>query len=220
LSSFHSAYLPPLTPTLPLIRLKAMKIIGLTGNIGSGKSTVSALMKELGAKVLDSDKMGHEVFNPGTPGWQETIAAFGPDILTPEETIDRKKLAQIVFRDPAARLKLNEIVHPKVEEAVRKALKAYQEQGVEVAMIETALIENVRWTSLADQIWVVKTAPEITVKRLKERGMSEPESRARMASQTPPEDHIQHGLVIINNDGNLEELRAKVHQLWQELQLN
>ena len=96
-----------------------MKIISLTGGIGSGKSTVSAILKELGAVVIDADKVGHEVIDPGTPGWQEVVATFGRDILTPQGTIDRKKLAQIVFNNPEALQKLNQIVHPKIDAEVR-----------------------------------------------------------------------------------------------------
>ncbi len=189
-----------MTPPFPTIRLGTMKIIGLTGGIGSGKSTVASILKDLGAVLIDSDKVGHEVLNPGTPGWHEVIETFGQDILSPHGTIDRQKLAQIVFKNPEALGKLNQIVHPKIEREVQSRLKKFQEQGIDVVVIEAALINEAFWSSRAEQIWVVKTPKEITLRRLKERGMNESESLARMASQYPAEEHVKHGLVIINND--------------------
>jgi dephospho-CoA kinase len=194
-----------------------MKIIGLTGGIGSGKSTVSAILKELGAAIIDSDKVGHNVLNPGTPGWKEAAAAFGRDILDPQGTIDRKKLAQIVFKNPEALEKLNKIVHPRIDAEIDARLKQYREQGTDVVVVEVALITEARWVPRADQVWVVKTPKDITLKRLKERGMSESESLARMAAQTPAEEKVKRGLVIIDNAGSANDLRAKVEKLWNEI---
>ena len=194
-----------------------MKIIGLTGGIGSGKSAVASILKELGATLIDSDKVGHEVLNPGSSGWWEVVNAFGRGILTPHGTIDRPKLAQIVFKDPEALQKLNQIVHPKIESEVRSRLKIFEEQGVDVVVIEAALIGKAGWAPLAEQIWLVKTPKEATLRRLKERGISEPDALARMASQTPAEEQVKRGLVIINNDGSLADLKAKVEKLWHEI---
>jgi dephospho-CoA kinase len=194
-----------------------MKIIGLTGGIGSGKSTVASILKELGAIIIDSDKVGHEVLNPSTPGWYEVIETFGQDILTQQGSIDRQKLAQIVFNDTEALNKLNQIVHPKVEHEVQSRLKKFQEQGLDVVVIEAALIGEAIWPSQAEQIWVVKTPREITLRRLKKRGLSESESLARMASQYPAEERVKHGLVIITNEGTKKDLKTKVTDLWVDL---
>ncbi len=194
-----------------------MKIIGLTGGIGSGKSTVASILKESGAVLINSDKVGHEVLNPGTPGWQEVLEAFGQDILTPNGNIDRQKLAQIVFNNPEALQRLNRIVHPKIEREVQSRLKKLQEQGIATVVIEAALISEAFWAPQAEQIWVVKTSQEITLHRLKERGLSKSESLERMASQYPAEERVKRGLVIIDNNGSIEELRAKVVKLWQEI---
>jgi dephospho-CoA kinase len=194
-----------------------MKVIGLTGGIGSGKSTVASILKELGAIIIDSDKVGHQVLNPATPGWREVIDIFGEDILNSHGNIDRQKLAKIVFNDPEALLRLNQIVHPKIEQEVRSRIQKFQSQKTDTVVIEAALIAEAGWIPLADQIWVIKSPKEITLRRLNERGMSEEESLARMASQYPAEDHIKYGLVIIDNEGSLEELRARVVKLWKDL---
>jgi dephospho-CoA kinase len=195
-----------------------MKIIGLTGGIGSGKSAVASILKELGATLIDSDKVGHEVLKPGSSGWWEVVNTFGQEILTLQGAIDRQKLSEIVFKNPLALQKLNQIVHPKIESEVQGRLKIFEGQGVKVVVIEAALISEAGWKPLARQIWVVKTPREITLKRLKVRGLSETEALARMASQTPAEQHVKQGLVIINNAGTLKDLKAAVEKLWQELQ--
>jgi dephospho-CoA kinase len=194
-----------------------MKIIGLTGGIGSGKSTVASILKNLGAVIIDSDKVGHEMLNRGTPGWYEVIDAFGQDILSPQGTINRQRLAQIVFNNPEALRKLNQIVHPKIEHEVQSRLKKFQEQGIDAVVIEAALISEAPWSSQAEQIWVVKSPKEITLSRLKERGMSESESLARIASQYPAEEHVKHGLITVKNDGTVEDLKVKVEKLWREI---
>jgi dephospho-CoA kinase len=194
-----------------------MKIIALTGGIGSGKSTVSAILKELGAVVLDSDKIGHEVLNPGTSGWQEVVNTFGRDVLDSRGNIDRKKLAQIVFKNPEDRLKLNKIVHPRIEGSVNSNIEQNRKQGTDVLVIEVALIGEAQWPSKADQIWVVKTTKDITLKRLKERGMNESDALARIATQTPAEEKVKRSLIIINNDAGIDDLRVKVNKLWKKL---
>lgn len=199
------------------IRLEAMKVIFLTGGIGSGKSTVSRILREMGAVVIDSDRLGHQVLDPGTPGWQDALAIFGRDILTPQNTIDRKKLARIVFNDPSALEKLNAITHHRVNAEIDACLEKLREQNTDVAVIEAALITESNWIKQVDQIWAVKTSRDVTLKRLKERGMEESQALARMAAQTPPENVVKHGLVIINNDGNMDELRDRVKQLWDNL---
>jgi dephospho-CoA kinase len=194
-----------------------MKIIGLTGGIGSGKSTVAAVLKELGAIVIDLDKIGHEILNPGTPGWQEITETFGPAILSSRGTIDRRKLAHIVFGNPEALVKLNRITHPKIDLEVQSRLKDLEDQKADIVVLETALIEAVSWAPRAEQIWVVKASKETTLRRLRRRGMSESESLARMAYQKPPEESIKESLVIINNEGTLDELRSKVVKFWKAL---
>jgi dephospho-CoA kinase len=206
-----------LTPAIHRFRLEDMKVIILTGGIGSGKSTVSAILKELGAEVIDSDRLGHKVLEPGTSGWQETVELFGRDILRPDGTIDRGKLAAIVFHDPEKLQKLNKIVHPRVDKEVEALLEKYDRAGAPAAFIEMGILVEGPWKHLVNEVWIVKSPRDVVLKRLKERGMSESAALARMAFQPPPEEKTRHKKTFIQNDGSLTELRAQVEKLWKEL---
>ena len=197
-----------------------MKIIGLTGGIGSGKSTVSQFLAELGAVIIDADKVGHEVFKPGTEAWREVVAAFGRQILTPNGDIDREKLGEIVFGNSDSLARLDRIMHPRIKEKVKTQLESYQRQGIAVVVIEAPLLGEAGWTQLVAEVWVT-VAPESTVlRRLRERcGLSEAESLARIRSQLSSEERVRHADVIIDTDGSLGELKARVGDLWQRLQL-
>ena len=146
-----------------------MKVIGLTGGISSGKSTVARFLTELGAVTIDADKIGHEAFKPDTEPWREVVAAFGRQVLTPTGEIDREKLGEIVFGNPQSRERLNRIMHPRMYDMVKAKLEEYRQQGVRVAVLEVPLLLEANWTSLADEVWVT-VAPESTIlKRLKEK---------------------------------------------------
>ncbi len=198
-----------------------MKVIGLTGGIGSGKSTVSQFLAELGAVILDADKVGHEALKPDTEVWHKVVAAFGKQILTPNGEIDRNKLGEMVFRDSKSLSRLNRIIHPRMYDRVKAQLEEYRRQGVDVVVLEAAILIEVNWTSLVDEVWVT-VAPEATVlRRLKERiGLSESESLARIRSQLSSEERIKHASVVINTDCSLDELRARVEELWRGLKLD
>jgi dephospho-CoA kinase len=206
-----------LTKFLTWVRLESMKIIVLTGGIGSGKSAAASMLKELGAGVIDSDKLGHEVLEKGSPGWQEVIDTFGRDILTEEGFINRKKLARIVFKNPESLQKLDKIVHPRVDEEVEARLEKYRKEGMKAAFVEMAILVDCPWMQRVNQIWAVKAPKDIILKRLKERGVNESDALARMANQPPAEAKVKEGLVIINNDGNLNSLRGKLEKLWHEI---
>ena len=195
-----------------------MKVIGLTGGIGSGKSTVSQFLAELGAVIVDADRVGHEAFKPDTDVWREVVAAFGRQILTPNGDIDREKLGEMVFANPESLLQLNQIMHPRIYEMVKARLEEYRRQGVSVVVLEAPLLIEAGWSSLVDEVWVT-VAPESTVlRRLKERpGLSEQQSLARIHSQLPSEERVKHADVVIDNDCSLNELRVKVKRLWQAL---
>ena len=198
-----------------------MKVIGLTGGIGSGKSTVSQFLAELGAVILDADEIGHEAFKPDTEIWRQVVAAFGRQILTPDGNIDRKKLGNIVFSNPESLSRLNQIMHPRMYALVKAQLEEYRRQGVGVVVLEAPLLLEAGWTSLVDEVWVT-TAPEATVlKRLEERtGLSQAESLTRLRSQLPSEERVRQADVVINTDCDLDELKSKVKELGQRLELD
>jgi len=195
-----------------------MKIIGLTGGIGSGKSTVSKFLAEMGAVIIDADKVGHEVFSPDAEGWCEVVAAFGEQVLSPTCEIDHRKLGELVFNDPDALSRLNRIMHPRILGKVKAQLEEYRRQGVEVAVIEAPLLIEADWVPLADEVWVT-VAPESTVlRRLKERSaMSEEEALSRIRSQLSSEERVKHADVVINTDCDLSVLKEKVKELWVRL---
>jgi len=193
-----------------------MKVIGLTGGIGSGKSTVSKFLAELGAVILNADEVGHEALKPDTEIWRKVVAAFGRQILTPDGNIDRKKLGEIVFGNPKYLSRLNQIMHPRMYDMVKAQLEEHREQETRVVVLEAPLLLEAGWTPLVDEVWVT-TAPEATVlKRLEERtGLSQAESVARIRSQLPLEERVKQADVVINTDCDLNELKSRVKELWQ-----
>ena len=196
-----------------------MKVIGLTGGIGSGKSTVSRLLAELGAVVLDADKVGHEAYQPGTETWKALVAAFGEKIVAPDGTIDRKKLGALVFSDPEELARLNQIVHPRMFDMMKARIEQHREQGVEIVVLEAAILLEANWTPLVDEVWVTIASEPVVVRRTIARtGLPEEQVRARIRSQLSNDERTKQAKVVISNDGNLEELVARVRELWQALQ--
>ena len=195
-----------------------MRVIGLTGGIGSGKSTVSQFLAELGAVILDADKVGHEALQPGTEPWREVVAAFSEQIVTPDGGIDRERLGKIVFENPESLSRLNRILHPWIYGMVEAQLGEYRREGADVVVLEVPLLLEAGWTSLVDEVWVT-VAPESTVlRRLRDRtGLSKLESLARIHSQLSSEERANHAYIVIDTDCSLDELKAKVKELWEKL---
>jgi len=195
-----------------------VQVIGLTGGIGSGKSTVSQFLAELGAVIVDADKVGHEAFKPDTEAWREVVAAFGRQVLTANGDIDRKKLGEMVFGNPESLSRLNQIMHPRIYELVKAQLEEYGGQGVEVVVLEAPLLVEAGWTSLVDEVWVTIASESTVLGRIKGRtGLSERESLARIRSQLSSEERVKHADVVINTDCTLDELKARVGELWRRL---
>jgi len=194
-----------------------MKVIGLTGGIGSGKSTVAQFMAELGAVILNADKIGHEALKPDTEIWREVVAAFGRQILAPDGNIDRKKLGEIVFDNAESRARLNQIMHPRMYDMVKAQLEEYRRQGMRVVVLEAPLLLEAGWTALVDEVWITTASETTVLKRLEERtGLSPAESLARIRSQLPAAERVRHADVVINTDCDMDELKAQVKELWQE----
>ena len=195
-----------------------MKVIGLTGGIGSGKSTVSRFLAELGAVLIDADKVGHEAFEPHTEIWREVVAAFGRQILTPAGDIDRAKLGELVFGNSESLAHLNRIMHPRIYDMVKARIEECRRQGVNVVVLEAPLLLEASWVPSVDEVWVVITSEATVLKRLQERaGLAEPESLARIRSQISNEERVKHASVVINNDSSLTDLKVRVNEIWQRL---
>jgi dephospho-CoA kinase len=196
-----------------------MKTIGLTGGIGSGKSTVSQLLGELGAFIIDADKVGHEIYLPGKEAWKQVTAAFGQDILAADQTIDRKKLGAIVFGSEDARKKLNSIVHPLMFTDIARRIKEKRAEGfAKPIVVEAAILIEANWLPLADEVWLVVTNKNAVIERVaSQRGMAAKETEARIASQIADSERRKYATLVIENDGSLDELKNKVQQAWNHL---
>ena len=196
-----------------------MKVIGLTGGIGSGKSTVSRFLSELGAAVIDADKVGHEVFMPGTEAWREVVSAFGRQILNPQDDIDREKLGMLVFGNPDSLARLNRIMHPRIARVIKTRVTEYRQQEIAVVVIEAPLMVEVGWTLLVDEVWVTVATEKTVLERIKGRGgLSQAESLARIRSQLSSGERTKHADVVIDTDCSLDELKCRVGELWRGLQ--
>ena len=193
-------------------------VIGITGGIGTGKSTVSDFLAELGAAVIDADKLGHELLQSHSDVREELVAAFGQGILSPDSQIDRAKLGQIVFGNPQALKLLNNIMHPRMYKLAAERIEGLRKQGVSLVVLEAALLIEANWISLVDQVWVTVASEETVVERLgKNKGIAPEDVRARIRSQLSATQRTKHARVVINTDCSLEELRSRVRLHWQHL---
>ena len=192
-----------------------MIVIGLTGGVGSGKSEVSRMLNVLGAEIIDADRVGHEAYQPHTEAWEAVVAAFGQEIVQPNEEIDRKKLGAIVFSDPDALARLNAIMHPRMYDMIRERLEGLKTQNIEVAVVEAAILIEAGWTPLADEIWVTDSSEEVVVERVRQRNnLPDEEILRRIRSQITREERATHATVVIENNGGREDLNQRVQELW------
>lgn len=190
--------------------------VGLTGGIASGKSTVSAILAELGAVVIDADELAREVVARGTPGLARVVEEFGPEILTPEGDLDRPELGRIVFADEPRRKALEAIVHPLVFERYAELEAAAPEHGLVVHDIPL-LAESGRADTF-DAVIVVETPAEVQVERmLRDRGWTREDAEARIAAQATPEQRRAIATHLIVNTGTREDLREQVERVYREL---
>ena len=195
-----------------------MIVIGLTGGILSGKSTISRMLSERGAVIIDADKVGHEAYIPHTQVWQEVTDAFGKEILAENEEIDRKKLGEIVFKDPQALARLNGIMHPRMHDMLRERVEKLQSANSNVIVIEAAILIEAKWTDLVDEVWVVIAPEEAVIQRLQNRsGLSEEQARARIRSQLSNDERASHADIVIDTNCTLAEVEDKVGILWEKL---
>ena len=203
-------------PCAPIRYAAAVRVIGLTGGIGSGKSTVADILEALGAKIIRADSVGHEVYRPRTQGWQRVTEAFGRDILAPDGSIDRQKLGAIVFSDAHARARLNAIVHPLIAAEIRRRIEAHRAAGsLEPIVVEAAVLIEAGWISLVDEVWLVVADRDVVIDRLgKQRRLAPEEARVRIAAQLGDAERQRYAHVVIRNTGSLEELREQVRTLW------
>lgn len=191
-------------------------VIGLTGNIATGKSLVGQMLIELGAEHVDADLLAHEAMAPGTPAYGEIVAAFGREILEPGGEIDRRRLGQIVFADPDALARLEQIVHPRVIARTEQWIAASE---ASVAVVEAIkLIESGMVRQLCDALWVVTAPRQVQLERLMEfRGLNRAEALLRIDAQSSQEFKVAQADVVIDNGDTIEATRRQVERAWTRL---
>jgi dephospho-CoA kinase len=195
-----------------------MRVIGLTGGIASGKSTAGRMLAELGAPVVDADQIARDVVAPGQPALAEIVDSFGPDVLLPDGTLDRKRVGAIVFGDGDKRRRLNAITHPRIGAATQAQLASLRERGAPVAIYEAALLVENGVHRALDGLIVVACDEATQRSRLVTRdGLSDAEARARMAAQAPLADKLAAATWVIDTSGDLAETRRQIGRVWEQI---
>lgn len=197
-----------------------MKIIGLTGNIASGKSTVAQMFEKLGARIVDADLVARTVVEPGKPAWEQIVDVFGSGVLNSEGSVDREKLGEIVFNDEKKRELLNAITHPRIVDEIKKHLESNRADGVGVTIIEAALIvEKGGWLrDIVDSLIVVSASEDSRIERLMSRnGYSRDEAMARISSQMPSAEKEKYGDFLIDNSESLEDTKSQITSIWEKI---
>jgi len=194
-----------------------MLLVGLTGGIASGKSTVSAMLAERGAEIIDADHIARQIVLPGLPAWCKIREHFGPGVLHPDGQIDRQALADLVFADKAKLALLNEITHPAIFARIADRLEEYHDQDV-VVVLDAALLIEAGLAEGVDVVIVTHSPTEIQVERLAAKGLGERDASSRIAAQLEPEKRLARADIVIDNSGSVEKLGRRVDEVWEELQ--
>jgi dephospho-CoA kinase len=194
-----------------------LKLIGLTGGAGSGKSTVAGMFRELGAEVVDADEAAHAAYAPGSPGFEQVVSAFGRGYVH-EGHIDRARLGELVFHDAEALRRLNAIVHPLVRQWMAARTEEAAERGVEVVIHDVPLLFESGLDGVYSDVVLVYAPPAVQLRRLVDgRGLSEERAQAIIASQMPIDEKRGRARYTIDNSGSRDETRRQVEELWREM---
>ena len=197
-----------------------MLVVGLTGGICSGKSTVAAMFERLGAVVIDADRVAHELQVPGQPLFEAILSAFGRQIVGEDGRIDRRRLGAIVFSDPKARARLEEILHPAIVEECERRIQHARASGAAVCLLEAALLIESGRHARFDRMVLVEASEAVQLERLMARmGLSREEAMQRIRSQVPLEEKRHHAKFVIENGGSLKETERQVRAVWEQLQV-
>ncbi len=195
-----------------------MVVIGVTGGFGTGKSTVAKLFAALGAAVLDADDLAHEAMAPGQPAWREIVAHFGRGMLRADRTIDRRRLATVVFQAPVARRRLEAMVHPRVLRRIRHALRQLRREGrVPAVVLDVPLLIEARVPRLVDTLIVVTAPAAIAARRLRQRGVTKVDIERRRAAQWDLSAKAALADYVVDNSDGLAQTRRQVEQVWNRL---
>lgn len=192
--------------------------LGLTGGIGSGKSTVAGILDGLGADVIDADQVSRDVYEPESDGFTAVVDTFGASVIGTDGKIDRRALGELVFTDDSARRRLENAVWPVMEREFRRRFTLADQAGAEVVCLEAAVLIEAKWNTLVDEVWVVAAPAAQVINRLLDRdGLTEQQVNDRLRAQLPVSQKIKIASVVINNDGSTDHLRESVILAWSEL---
>ncbi|HWR38393.1 MAG TPA: dephospho-CoA kinase [Patescibacteria group bacterium] len=195
-----------------------MKTIGLTGGIASGKSTVSRILAEMGAWIIDADQIARDVVAPGTPAWQEITVWMGPEVLLPDASLNRQWLGKHVFADATKRRRLEEITHPRILEQVEQKRRELAAQGAKILVLDVPLLLESGWQTSVQEVWVVYVTPQTQLDRLMQRdGLTQETALQRIRAQMSLEEKAERADRVIDNNGTQEETRRQVLVAWQEV---
>jgi len=196
-----------------------MKIIGLTGGIASGKSTVSRILKDLGAVIIDADETAHSVIEPNKPAWRDIVQNFGEEILNPDMTINRDKLGEIVFQNPEQLDRLNHITHPRIMESLKDNFQRIKTSSPDaIVVLEVPLLYETFMDRMCDEVWVVWVDRETQIKRLIGRNnYSEEETIRRIDSQIPLDEKARRADLVIDNRGTVEETISSAAKYFNDI---
>ncbi|TMA06318.1 MAG: dephospho-CoA kinase [Deltaproteobacteria bacterium] len=196
-----------------------MKVIGLTGGIATGKSTVASMLRGLGAKVIDADELAREVVKPDQEAWREIIEAFGSEVLRQDRTLNREKLRKIVFADKRARKRLDSITHPRIRALAQERIEKLAAEGADIIIYEAPLLFENRVHLWLRPVILVTSDSETQKRRLRERDrLSESEIRHHLEAQMPLEEKTKLANFVIDNSGELKDLERQVREVWEKIQ--
>ena len=194
------------------------KTVGVTGGIGSGKSTAARILGELGAHIIDADLVGHDIYRPASEGFRQVVGSFGSSIVAADGTIDRKRLGAIVFADPAQLQRLNAVVHPLMREEMCRRIDALRAAGWQAPIvIEAAVLIEANWVSLVNEVWLIVASRDAVLGRVAaQRGLDRAAIEARIRSQLSDEGRRRYATVVVDNSGSIGELRVQLERIWAE----
>jgi len=193
-------------------------VVGLTGGICSGKSTVAAMFARLGAAVIDADRVAHELQEPGQPLFEAIVSAFGREVVGEDGRIDRRKLGAMVFADPKARARLEDILHPAIVEECERRIQQAGTSGAAVCLLDAALLIESGRHARFDMVILVEASEAVQIDRMMARmGLNRDEALQRIRSQMPREEKRRHASLVIENGGPLEETERQVKAAWERL---
>lgn len=191
--------------------------LGLMGGIAAGKSEVARMLARRGATVLDADRLAHEAYEPGTPGFERLLHAFGPEIVGTDGHIDRSRLGALVFGDASMLKRLTDIVWPLTRALAEERMRQAAERGARVVVLEAPLLIEAGWRDLVDEVWFVRSPLPLVRERLRRRGLDAAAIEARLSARDRLDEAARAANRVIDNDADLETLEARVEECWQAL---